>query len=308
VSSTQSPEYQASIAEAALAIKALTISTMELRDCYGGRPNPGVLCPALADLAHQSDYAGAPDDQPIDNLMSMVELLIQAGNDHLRALGVLVQTEPTIVSAHLPVARAALEAFAFARWLAECPIERDTCVKRGLLMRLDDAKQLARFSIPAFTSKSQQNKASIRYFAKANGWAMSIGKMTIGGETLIDTKSALDRLFGDPLSIKSAAPKLWCYLSGAGHGNAYALIQSVDRDDGESNESTQTVSLVVRAGDVHNLVATALLAGIRAWEMATCYFGWDMTQLRKGLIPVHEYLKQTARALASEAAAAAAAA
>jgi hypothetical protein len=259
----------------------------------------------LTELQHQTDYAGAPDDQPIDNVISIIDLLVQAGNDCLRGVGTLIETEPIFVWAHLPTGRTALEAFAYARWLAECPLDRDTRVKRGLLMRLDDAKQLARFGIPALTAQSQQNKDSIRNFATANGWDISIGQMTIGGETLIDTKPALDHLFGDPESVKSIAPKLWSYLSGASHGNPYALLQSVDQEGGVSDGSTVTVALVVRTRDVHNLVATVLLGGIRAWEMVGRYFGWDATSVRSVLVPVHRYLERTAQALAADAASAA---
>jgi hypothetical protein len=299
-----SPDYRVSIAVAVEAIGTFTTATKDLRQRYIGRPNPAVACPALTELQHQENYAGAPDDQPVDNLISMIDLLIQAGNDSLRAAGTLVGTEPVFVWAHLPTGRAALEAFAFARWLAECPLDRDTRVKRGLLMRLDDAKQLARFGIPALTRLSQQKKDSIRNFADANGWEMSIGQMTIGAETLIDTKPALDHLFNDPQSVASIAPKLWSYLSGASHGNPYALLQSVDQDGGESDGWTVTTALVVRARDVHNLIATVLLGGINAWAMAARYFGWDTTAAQPDLVPVHHYLERTARALAADAAAA----
>jgi hypothetical protein len=299
-----SPDYRASIGVAAEAIGIFTTATKELRQRYVGRPNPAVMCPALTELQHQANYAGAPDDQPVDNLISMIDLLVQAGNDSLRAVGTLVETEPVFVWAHLPTGRAALEAFAFARWLAECPLDRDTRVKRGLLMRLDDAKQLARFGIPELTMQSEQNKASIRNFAVANGWDMSIRQVTIGGETLIETKPALDHLFNDPQSVRSIAPKLWSYLSGASHGNPCALLLSVDQDGGVSDGSTMTAALVVRARDVHNLIATALLGGINAWAMTARYFGWDTTEAQAALIPVHQYLERTARALATDAAAA----
>jgi hypothetical protein len=303
VTSEPSPDYQASIAGAVEAIGTFTNATKDLRQRYIGRPNPAVACPSLTELEHQADYAGAREDQPVDNLISMIDLLVQAGNDSLRAVGTLVETEPVFVWAHLPTGRAALEAYAFARWLAECPLDRETRVKRGLLMRLDDAKQLARFGIPALTRLSQQKNASIRNFANANGWDMSIGHMTIGGETLIGTKPALDHLFNDPLSVASIAPKLWSYLSGASHGNPYALLQSVDQDGGESDGWTVTTGLVVRARDVHNLIATALLGGFNAWAMAARYFGWDMTATQPALVPVHHYLERTARALAADAAA-----
>jgi len=33
--------------------------------------------------------------------------------------------------------------------------------------------------------------------------------------------------------------------------------------------------LVVRAKDIHHLVAILILGAIRAWEMTARYFGWD---------------------------------
>ena len=173
-------------------------------------------------------------------------------------------------------------------------------------MRLDDAKQLARFDIPALTEQSQKTKDSIRAFSTANGWAMSIRQMAIAGEVLIATKPALDHLFGDPEGVRSMAPKLWSYLSGASHGNPYALIQSIDKSGGVSDGSMVTAALVVRARDVHNLVATIILGGIRAWEMAGRYFGWEVENWRSELNPVQQYLARTARALAVDAAAASA--
>jgi hypothetical protein len=56
------------------------------------------------------------------------DLIVQAGSDSLRAVGTLVETEPIFIWALLPAGRAALGAFAFARWLAECPLDRDTRV------------------------------------------------------------------------------------------------------------------------------------------------------------------------------------
>lgn len=306
VADTVSDEYRKSIGDAASAIETFAAASKILRDCYRGRPNVLRACAALTELEHQSDYKGAPGDQPIDNLASMIDLLIQAGNDNLRAVSVIIKVEPVFVWAHLPTGRAALEAFAYSRWLAECPLDRDTRVKRGLLMRLDDAKQLARFDIPALTEQSQRAKDSIRGFSAANGWAMSIGQMGIGGEVLIDTKLALDHLFGDPEGVRSVAPKLWSYLSGASHGNPYALIQSIDQSGGVSDGSMVTAALVVRARDVHNLVATIILGGIRAWEMAGRYFGWEIENWRSELIPVQQYLARTARVLAADAAAASA--
>lgn len=258
------PEYKASIGRAVAAIEKFATSSRSLRDDYKGQANGARVCPAITELAHQSEYVAQAGDQPVDNLASMVDLLIQAGTESLRAVGTLINTEPVFVWAHLATGRAALEAFALTRWLAECPLDRETRVKRGLLMSLEDACQLGRYGIPEYTNQSSKTKAQIRKLAEAKGWAMSIKKRSIGGETLIDTKPALDRLFGDPDSIKSVAPKFWSYLSGASHGYPYALVQAVDREGAVTSGVTVTSTLVVRAKDVHNLVAVLILGAIRA--------------------------------------------
>lgn len=141
------PAYKASIGRAVAAIEKFTTSSKYLRDEYKGQANGACECPAMTELAHQSEYVARPGDQQtggIDNLAPMIDLLIQAGNDSLRAVRTLIDTEPVFIWAHLATGRAALEAFAFGRWLTECPLDRDTRVKRSLLMSLEDACQLAR--------------------------------------------------------------------------------------------------------------------------------------------------------------------
>lgn len=210
-----SEEYRNSIAGAVSVIEAFNETSKVLRDRYSGKANPARECPALTELLHQSDFAGFTGDQPVDNLASMIDLLILAGLDSLRAVGMLIGSEPVFVWAHLPTGRAVLETFAYARWLTECPLDRATRVKRSLLMSLDDAVELARFGIPELSKQSTNQKDSIRRTAAANSWDVSISKMMIGGEELIKTKAALDRLFGDPEGVRSAAPKLWSYLFGS---------------------------------------------------------------------------------------------
>jgi hypothetical protein len=53
VASELSPDYRASVAEAVEALGAFTTASKELRECYSGRPNPAVACPALSELQYQ---------------------------------------------------------------------------------------------------------------------------------------------------------------------------------------------------------------------------------------------------------------
>jgi hypothetical protein len=254
-------------------------------------------CPAMTELQNQSTYKGTKDNQPVDNVVSMIRLLAEAGNDALRAVVVLANTDPVFIWAHLPSARSALETFAYCHWLAECPLDPDRRVQRGLLMQLEDAKELARFGIETFTNQSQKTKASIQAFSEANEWPVSFTKMTIGREVLIDTKPAIDLVVGGTGDIHGLAPQLWSYLSGASHGNPYALLQSADRTGGVIEGPMITVPLVVEASTIHNLTATLILAGIRAWGMTCRYFGWDDEDWRASLTPVREYLDWAHEAL-----------
>ena len=161
-----------------------------VNDCYniraGSSPNTvkgGTV--ATEDFFHQSDYKGGLGEQPIENVTSMIGLLAQLGVDSLRSFAILVKADPVLIWGHLPSARASLESFAYCRWLAECPLDRDVRVRRGLLMRLRDANELGRYNDPEMRQRSVDYKASVRSFAEANSWEVSFSRDSIAGEQLI---------------------------------------------------------------------------------------------------------------------------
>ena len=246
------------------------------------------LCPAMEDFLHQSDYKGDPGEQPIENVTSMIGLLARLGVDSLRSFAILVKADPALIWGHLPSARASLESFAYCRWLAECPLDRDVRVRRGLLMRLRDANELGRYNNPQMKQRSVDYKASVRSFAEANGWEVSFSQDSIAGEQLITTKVATDLVLGGDGGGEGVGPKLWSYLSGASHGYPYALLNSADRTNATVEGPSVRVPLVVESTTIHRLVAALLLAGMKAWDAYRTYFGWDDEEWMADVAPVRQ--------------------
>jgi len=257
------------------------------------------ICPAMDDFLHQSDYAGAPCEQPIENVMSMIGLLARLGVDSLRSFTILVSADPVLIWGHLPSARASLESFAYCRWLAECPLDRDIRVRRGLLMRLRDANELGRYNDLQMKQRSVDYKASVRSFSEANSWEVSFGQDSIAGERLVTTKVAMDLVLGGDGSGEGVGPKLWSYLSGASHGYPYALLNSADRANATANGPSINVPLVVESNTIHRLVAALLLAGMTAWDAYRLYFGWDDQEWMAGVAPVRQRMANLASWLQS---------
>ena len=59
----------------------------------------------MDDFLHQADYRGESDEQPIENVTSMIRLLAQLGVDSVRSFSILVEADPPPVWGHLPCAR-----------------------------------------------------------------------------------------------------------------------------------------------------------------------------------------------------------
>lgn len=281
-------DYRAAIHPSVEAIEQFVSACRSLLDRHPEGASVGKACPVMEDFLHQSGYIGEPREQPIENVMSMIGLLAQLGVDSLRSFAILVKADPVLIWGHLPSARASLESFAFCRWLAECPLDRDVRVRRGLLMRLRDANELGRYSDLDMKQRSVDYKASVRKFAEDNGWEVSFGQQSIAGEKLVTTKVAIDLALGGDGGGEGVGPKLWSYLSGASHGYPYALLNSADRANVTQEGPTVKVPLVVESNAIHRLIAALLLAGMQAWDVYRLYFGWDDEEWKGDIAPVRQ--------------------
>lgn len=287
-------DYRAAISPSVEALEQLVGACRSTLDRHPEGASVAKVCPATEDFLHQSEYQGDPSEQPIENVTSMIGLLAQLGIDSLRSFAILIMADPVLIWGHLPSARSSLESFAYCRWLAECPLDRDVRVRRGLLMRLRDANELGRYNDPQMKQNSVDYKASVRRFSEANGWQVSFSQDSIAGEQLITTKVAMDLVLGGDGSGEGVGPKLWSYLSGASHGYPYALLNSADRANATANGPSVNVPLVVESNTIHRLIAALLLAGMTAWDAYRLYFGWDDHEWIADVAPVRQRMANLA--------------
>jgi hypothetical protein len=281
-------DYPAAIQPSVEAIEQFVGACLSMLDRFPEGASVSKACPAMEDFLHQSTYKGEPGEQPIENVLSMIGLFARLGLDSLRSFAILVKADPVLIWGHLLSARASLESLAYCRWLAACPLDRDVRVRRGLLMRLRDAKELGRYNDPQMRQRSLDYKASVWSFAEANGWEVSFSQDSIAGEQLITTKVAIDLALGGDGDGEGVGPKLWSYLSGASHGYPYALLNSADRTNATHDGPSVKVPLVVESNSIHRLVAALLLAGMSAWDAYRLYFGWDDEEWMGDVVPVRQ--------------------
>ncbi len=293
-------DYRTAIKPSVEAVERLVNACRAAFDRHPEGAAVAKLCPAMEDFLHQSDYKGDPGEQPIENVMSMIGLLAQLGVDSLRSFSIVVNAAPVLIWGHLPSVRAALESFAYCRWLAECPLDRDVRVRRGLLMRLRDANELGRYNEEQMKQSSADYKASVRRFSEANGWAVSFSRNSIAGEQLVTTKTAIDLVLGGDGGGEGVGPKLWSYLSGASHGYPYALLNSADRATATANGPSVKVPLVVDSNTIHRFAAVLLLAGMKAWDEYQTYFGWDDNDWAADIAPVRDRMARLAEWLQND--------
>lgn len=281
-------DYSEAIHPSVEAVEQFVGACRSMLDRYPEGASVTKACPAMDDFLHQSSYKGEPGEQPIENVLSMIGLFAQLGLDSLRSFAILVRADPVLIWGHLPSARASLESFAYCRWLAACPLDRDVRIRRGLLMQRRDANELGRYNDPEMKQRSADYKASVRSFAEANGWEVSFGQNSIAGDQLITTKIAMDLVLGGDGEGEGVGPKLWSYLSGASHGYPYALLNSADRTNAMHDGPSVKVPLVVESNTIHRLVAALLLAGMNALDAYRLYFGWDDEEWMADVLPVRQ--------------------
>jgi hypothetical protein len=271
-------DFQDTVRPSVAAIDSFAGACVDLVDRYSHLPSVTVPSAAMEDLAGQATYQKEPWDGPIEETHSLIGLFTLAGLDHMRAYGRIVGGEPVPIWSHLVAARSALEAFGYAHWLTEQPLDTASRVQRTKLLRLRDAFEMCRYDQPEYKQKGRSLKDSVRRGAEANGWTVSFSKKTINGEEVIKAKDAIDRVLGGHPddSTGGVGPVLWSYFSGATHSYTYALVQSAERSHETSLSSSTTVraGLYINTKIVHTLAASLVMAGLITVESRCSYMGW----------------------------------
>lgn len=215
---------------------APTVSIInDLADAFGAMPGrfgnrPKEPSRAMDELAAEAkSYLGkSPWTEPVQGTHSLGAFALLAAADSLRAYATLFDNDKAPVYAHLVLARAVCEASVVGAWLNDPAVEVDERIRRGVVERLQSARQ--QYRIKEFRPKSKKVAADMKAVAAVFNWTVEPGKRP--DDTQIgDTKrpsigpgatSILVDLVGSAIG-----QTLWSYLSGVMHATWYALAQAV---------------------------------------------------------------------------------
>ncbi|HEX6758873.1 MAG TPA: hypothetical protein VF086_10775 [Propionibacteriaceae bacterium] len=234
---------------------------------------------AMAEIAAEARFASEAWPEPAHNAHTMVGMLNRAGVDHAASFAHLFSSAPIPVYAHLVIARAAMEAFAWAYWLGDPNIGVELRIKRSKVWQLADAQQLRRLRMDELVMRSKRLKARVRRGAP-KGWTIVCNDKTISvdGETKPTTTQAISAVLRiDPKASLTGGGPLWGYLSGVVHASQYALISSMEPDTAaEEIELGPYLAATVTGSDrVHFIAANICRAAINACDAEVSLLGWD---------------------------------
>jgi hypothetical protein len=243
----------------------------------------------MAELA--AEQRVALDDLPevVRAAHTYAGLLRFASTDFVRQFVRLFATQPVPVYAHLPVARAGLEAAATSAWLTEFSIGPERRVQRFLILRVQNALEMRRGPIPEFKQMGRDLIERTRLQCDKRGWTHDLARkrvLSIADESLPSTKSLIRALF----ARGRAAPETgrigetsWWYLSGVSHSTLYALTESIDWQ-ADKSESAVVPSLAAMFTSSQSVIqhSAVLALGFDALiEAHRELFGWESAEWTK---------------------------
>jgi hypothetical protein len=254
---------------------------------------PAAESPAMADLAAEERFCRNGWREPVETAHSLSGLLCFAGIDHATGYAKLFASlsPPVPVYSHLAVARAALEAFAWGRWLADTTVDVDGRVKRGVVYRLDGNRSRRR--IPEL--RTQAAEILQRYKdGLPSGWDIFCNSKQVrcGGVELPFPKAVIAQVLqtGRGPTPEDLGGLLWGYLSGISHSADYALMLSAELVEEPSDLAAAPVAnLVTSARTVHLVGVTLLRAAIEGCTMRFRLYGWSSDEAWEAAVEKAEH-------------------
>lgn len=233
--------------------------------------------PAMAELAAELRYVNDRWRDPIREAHAVGGMLTLAGCDHLRSYAHLFSSPPTPVYTHLVVARAALEAFGWARWLSDRQINVETRVKRGRIIQLADALQRKRYQHEPIKDEGRAIIRRVREGAP-DEWLPIIcndRNIEIGGETAPTARDVIGAVLGaKPTAADELSASLWTMLSGVAHASRGALLMSMEIAPPSSSLAPPVAATITTASTVHLIGVVIARAGINACDERLTLMGW----------------------------------
>lgn len=223
---------------------------------------PRADSPAMEELAHEAPYRTAGTQTPLANAATHAGLLGYAAADAARAFAHLLRHDDLFLWSPAHVARAGLDAAAYAFWLIEPGIGVEARVQRQLTFRLFNARNqaLAPKDVPGVRDHVQRTIECVKADASALGWKMSGRKKRpqVGSQELPQRADAIHAVlsYRHNDAFDGIARVVWWFYSGLTHSAPWALLQFADPQAAEPTgiEGVNAMPLMISGP---HLVSTA---------------------------------------------------
>ena len=244
----------------------------QVRQAQSDRPND--RSDAARELDEQEPYAGAWGADPVVQAYSQAQLLLLAGEDHLRALDRLLRREP-LAFAPVAVSRAAIEVFARAGWLLDSNLDSKNRIARGMTERLHSLRERAK--LPAdYNEPNPPHERIARIIEGANERGFSLVCDSRGEPVAVEEKRPSSTDAVDALLSKGGdglGGVLYRITSAMAHGTMFGLLMRFEMEPAENQPITAALP-AMRPGNSTLIASAALLAYVRAVDALVARMGW----------------------------------
>jgi hypothetical protein len=159
------------LAEQLAGIRALALSVDAVLNALR---EPAVDSAAMGEIAAEQNYRSRSAwEAPIADTHSFAVATLRASSDYVRGFAELFRTDHPPLYAHLPLARAALEAAGTSFWLSELRIGPLDRMKRGLCELLYSANEVAELNLSENPGQSVQLWEGV---AQSFNWSVNNGR------------------------------------------------------------------------------------------------------------------------------------
>jgi hypothetical protein len=262
---------------------------------------------AMAEIASEQKERAWTWDDAATEAHRAAGFLVFAGLDHLAAYAHLFSSPPVPVYSHLAVARAAVEAFGWAYWLADPDRRIDPAarVKRGQVHALADGRERKRLPGADLKKIGIDIIDRVRAGAPA-GWTVVCNdrQVRVGDVELPTSKKIIGAVLGPPDMAGSArdAAGLWSMLSATSHSTRYALHLRIGRpNEPLSSVEPIVVPLQTESESVHIYGAAIAQAAINATTGFLTLMGWETEEWRSAARRADAHLRAVMKAVKDKA-------
>ena len=264
--------FRQRLAEQITGVRALALSVDVVLNALR---EPAAESVAVGEIAAEQNYRSRSAwEAPVTDTHSFAVATLRAASDYVQGFAELFAAEHPPLYAHLPLARAALEAAGTSFWLSELRISPLDRMKRGLCELLYSANEVADLELTPNPGQSVQLWEGV---AQSFNWSVNNGrsKPVIDGTRRPRISESIVQLAGSAPDSR-AGDFLFSRLSAADHVTWFGLSWAMDMASA-SQRPTSTLS-TVSLGTSSAQVATIAFYIVRALRTAAgnlfTFMGW----------------------------------